>query len=203
VPEESTFIHRVAYVRSDPVPSFLMARAPREFAPGEIYHLYSRGSNRQQIFRFDSDRVDFLGCLERVVDRHKLECLAYCLMPNHFHLIVETPDGLLSDAMKSLNGRYALRFNRRYKTDAHLFKNRFGATLQGSDAQLIWTVRYVLQNPVAAGVCAEACQWAWSSYRATVGEIARPRFLAVQRLLSYFDDTPETAVVRFRELVDW
>ena len=180
-----------------------MPRAPREFAPGEIYHLYSRGSNRQRIFRFDSDHVDFLGCLDRVVHRHKLECLAYCLMPNHFHLVVETPDGLLSDAMKSLNGRYALRFNRRYRTDAHLFKNRFGATLQHSDEQLIWTLRYVLRNPVEAGACTEASDWAWSSYKASVGDIAPPRFLAVRRLLSYFGDTPQMAAARLRELVDW
>ncbi len=180
-----------------------MPRAPRTFAPGEIYHVYSRGSNRRQIFKFDSDRVDFLGCLERVVARHKLECLAYCLMPNHFHLVVETPDGLLSNAMKSLNGRYALRFNRRYTTDAHLFKNRFGATLQSSDAQLKWTLRYVVRNPIDAGVCTEPQQWPWSSYRASVGEVAPPRFLAVRRLRSYFGDTPESAIVRFRELVDW
>jgi putative transposase len=180
-----------------------MPRAPREFAPGEIYHLYSRGSNRQRIFRFDSDHVDFLVCLDRVVHRHKLECLAYCLMPNHFHLVVETPDGLLSDAMKSLNGRYALRFNRRYGSDAHLFKNRFGATPQRSDAQLFWTLRYVLRNPVEAGVCTQADEWAWSSYKASVGDVAAPRFLAVRRLLSYFGDTPAMAAARFRELVDW
>jgi hypothetical protein len=124
-------------------------------------------------------------------------------MPNHFHLVVETPDGLLSDAMKSLNGRYALRFNRRYRTDAHLFKNRFGATLQHSDEQLIWTLRYVLRNPVEAGACTEASDWAWSSYKASVGDIAPPRFLAVRRLLSYFGDTPQMAAARFRELVDW
>ena len=147
--------------------------------------------------------MDFLGCLERVVDRHKLECLAYCLMPNHFHLVVETPDGLLSDAMKALNGRYALRFNQRYGRDAHLFKNRFGARAQRSDAQLIWTLRYVLRNPVEAGVCTEASAWAWSSYKACVGDIAPPRFLAVHRVLEYFGDTPATAVARFRELVDW
>jgi putative transposase len=180
-----------------------MPRAPRTFAPGEIYHLYSRGSNRQQIFRFDSDRVDFLGCLERVVQRYELDCLAYCLMQNHFHLVVETPDGRLSAAMKSLNGRYALRFNRRHKSDAHLFKNRFGATLQRSDEQLFWTLRYVLRNPVEAGVCTQAHEWAWSSYKASVGEVTPPRFLAVRSLLRYFGDTPATAIIRFRELVDW
>jgi putative transposase len=180
-----------------------MGRAPREFAPGEIYHVYSRGSNRQEIFRYDSDHVDFLSCLERVVARHRLSCLAYCLMPNHFHLMVETPDGRLSDAMKALNGRYALRFNRRYRCDAHLFKNRFGAVLQTSDSQFLWTLRYVVRNPVEAGLCADPGEWPWSSYRSSVGEVAPPRFFALRRLLSYFGDTPELAVSRLREFVDW
>jgi REP element-mobilizing transposase RayT len=180
-----------------------MARAPREFVPGQIYHVYSRGSNRQEIFKHDSDRVDFLSCLERVVARHKLGCLAYCLMPNHFHLVVLTPDGLLSDAMKALNGRYALRFNQRYGADAHLFKNRFGAVLQSSDPQLFWTLRYAVRNPVQAGICSEPSEWPWSSYRASVGEVVPPRFLALRTLLSYFGDTRESAMSGFRALVDW
>lgn len=180
-----------------------MGRAPREFAAGEIYHVYSRGSNRQPIFRYDSDRVDFLSCLERVVARHGLACLAYCLMPNHFHLVVETPDGRLSDAMKALNGRYALRFNRRYDCDAHLFKNRFGAVHQSSEPQLFWTLRYAVRNPVEAGLCTDPAGWPWSSYRASVGDVAPPRFLALKRLLSYFGDRPESAMSRYRELVDW
>jgi putative transposase len=84
-------------------------RPPREFAAGGTYHVFSRGSNRQAIFRFDTDRDDFLMCLHRVVVRYELECLAYCLMPNHFHLVLETPDDRLSNAMKALNGRYSLR----------------------------------------------------------------------------------------------
>jgi REP element-mobilizing transposase RayT len=180
-----------------------MGRARREFAPGEIYHVFSRGSNRQEIFRYDSDHIDFLGCLERVVSRYRLECLAYCLMPNHFHLVVETPDGRLSDAMKALNGRYSLRFNRRYECDAHLFKNRFGAVLQSSDSQLICTLRYAVRNPVEAGISADPGGWPWSSYRASVGEVAPPRFLALRRLLSYFGDPPQSAMAQFREFVDW
>jgi putative transposase len=180
-----------------------MGRAPRCFAPGEIYHVFSRGSNRQEIFEHDSDRVDFLDCLARVAGRHELGCLAYCLMPNHFHLLVETPDGRLSDAMKALNGRYALRFNLRYSRSAHLFKNRFGAVLQGSDDQLLWTLRYALRNPVESGLCAAPGDWPWSSYRASVGEVAAPRFLARGKLLSYLDDVPEVAMYRLRELLDW
>jgi putative transposase len=177
-------------------------RRRREFVAGGIYHVFSRGSNRQAIFRFDSDRVDYLDCLGRVVTKHELTCFAYCLMPNHFHLVLETRDGGLSRAMKSLNGRYALRFNRRHGCDAHLFKNRFGAIHQTTDSQFLWTLRYVVRNPVTAGLCSHPGEWPWSSYRASAGEVPAPRFLAVTRLWSYFGDESETAVTRYRELVD-
>lgn len=178
-----------------------MPRAPRDFGAGGIYHVYSRGSNRQAIFRLDSDRADFLGCLERVVQRHDLACLAYCLMSNHFHLVVETPDERLSDAMKALKGRYALRFNRRYGCDAHLFKNRFGAIAQTTSEQLHWTLRYAVRNPVDSGLCADPGEWLWSSYRASVGATMAPPYLALERLLSYFADMPESAMARYRALV--
>jgi putative transposase len=178
-----------------------MPRARREFVAGGIYHVFSRGSNRQAIFRLDSDRVDFLACLERVVRHHGLVCFAYCLMPNHYHLIVETPDGRLSDAMKALNGRYSLRFNRRYSRDAHLFKNRFGAVAQANDDQLVWTLRYTVWNPVRSGLCADPSEWPWSSFLASVGAVPPPRFLDRARLLSYFGDVPETAMARYRAAV--
>jgi putative transposase len=177
-----------------------MPRLPRDFAPGGVYHVYSRGSNRQAIYRFDSDRIDFLDCLARVVQRHQLECVAYCLMPNHYHLVVETPDGQVSAAMKALNGRYSLRYNRRHGCDAHLFKNRFGAVAQCSEEQLFWTLRYAVRNPVEAGLCADPGEWPWSSYRASVGEDRPPRFLALTKLLSYFGDMPESAMARYRAL---
>ncbi len=163
--------------------------------------MFSRGSNRQSIFRNDGDRVDFLECFERVVRRSGLQCIAYCLMPNHFHLVLETPDGRISDAMKALNGRYALRHNKRHGADAHLFKNRFGAVHQETDAQLLWTLRYVVCNPVEAGLCAHPADWRWSSYRASVGDVEPPPFLALDRLLSYFGDEAETAMARYRALI--
>lgn len=178
-----------------------MGRKPREFTSGGIYHLYSRGSNRQAIFRFDSDRADFLSCLERVVKKHELVCFAYCLMPNHFHLVVETPDERLSAAMKALNGRYALRFNRRHGGDAHLFKNRFGAIAQTTDAQFRWALRYAVRNPVEVGLCADPGEWPWSSYRASVGEVSPPAFLALAKLLAYFGDLPDQAMARYQAFV--
>ena len=178
-----------------------MPRRPREFFAGGTYHVYSRGSNRQAIFRFDSDRVDFLGCLARVLERFELCCLGYCLMLNHYHLLLQTHDGQLSAAMKALNGRYALRFNRRYARDAHLFKNRFGAVPQESESQLLWTLRYTVRNPVESGLCAEPSEWPWSSYRACAGIEAAPRFLDVAAALEHFGDVADSAASRYRAFV--
>lgn len=163
-----------------------------------MYHVYSRGSNRQAIFQYDSDRLDFLVCLEGVVHRFDLSCLAYCLMPNHYHLVVATSDGLLSPAMRSLNGRYALRFNQRYQRDAHLFKNRFGSVTQETDVQLKWTVRYVIWNPVRSRLCADPTEWPWSSARASAGLEPGSPALDMAALLAYFGDEPETARSRLR-----
>ncbi|HEX2345255.1 MAG TPA: transposase [Gaiellaceae bacterium] len=178
-----------------------MAREPREFVSGAIYHIYSRGSNRQAIFAFDSDRADFLECVSRVVRVYELRCLSYCLMPNHYHLVLQVGDTPLSAAMKVLNGRYALGFNRRYGRDAHLFKNRFGAVLQETESQLFWTLRYTVRNPVEKQLCAQPDEWPWSSYRASVGLDRTPPFLDVRALLSYFGDEVEMAIARYRDMV--
>lgn len=178
-----------------------MGRTPRDFAPGAIYHVFSRGSNRQAIFTYDSDRADFLMCLDRVVRFHELRCLAYCLMLIHYHLVVETFDGHLSSGMKALNRRYSLRFNRRYGRDAHLFKNRFGVVLQETQVQLMRTLRYTLRNPVDSSLCASPDDWPWSSYRASIGVEPAPSFLSVRALLSHFGDEPSEAMARFRAFV--
>lgn len=179
-----------------------MGRPPREFATHCTYHVYARGSNRQAIFAFDSDKTDFLACLDRALHRSGVSCLAYCLMSNHYHLVVDTCDGDLSLAMKLLNGRYSLRFNRRHERDAHLFKNRFGAVPQTTEGQLLWTLRYAVCNPVETGMCSSPEEWPWSSYRASVGLERAPRFLAVRRLLSYFGDEPLRATAVYRAFVD-
>lgn len=178
-----------------------MPRAPRQWVAGGLYHIFSRGSNRQAIFRHDSDRVDLLDCAARVIERHELECLAFGLMPNHSHWLFRIPDERISIAMKELNGRYSLRFNRRYGLEAHLFRNRFRAVLQTSQEQLLWTVRYIIRNPVEADLCADPADLPWTSHRATAQIDPPPRFLAVSKLLAYFGDTTEDAVARYLEFV--
>jgi REP element-mobilizing transposase RayT len=178
-----------------------MSRPRRDWIPGGVYHVFCRGSNRQAIFLYDSDRSDLLGCLAQVVKRYDLNCLAFALLPNHCHYLFKTPDTRLSNAMKELNGRYALRFNRRYKRDAHLFRNRFGAVLQESHEQLLWTARYIVMNPVESGLCAQPDEWPWSSHRATAGLDPRIPCLASDELLSYFADSPEEARRRYLAFV--
>jgi REP element-mobilizing transposase RayT len=181
-----------------------MPRPRREWLAGGIYHVFSRGSNRCAIFTYDSDRIDLLGCAESAIKRHGIECLAFALMPNHHHWLLRTPedDSRLSFVMKELNGRYSLRFNRRYERDAHLFRNRFRAVLQESEAQFFWTVRYIVRNPVEAGLCADPVEYPWTSHRATIKLDPAPPFLAVSTLLSYFGDTPEEAVARYIDLIN-
>ena len=182
-----------------------MARRPREWEPGGIYHVFSRGSNKQAVFVYDSDRLDLLEYVGVVGSRYRLVFLAYALMTNHCHFLVRTPvdpaNGL-SNAFRDLHGTYARRFNRRYGREAHVFRNRFGAVLQESVQQLQWTLRYIARNPVEAGLCAHPSEWPWTSYRATARLAEAPRFLAVHDVLSYFGDTPQMGAARYVEFVD-
>jgi REP element-mobilizing transposase RayT len=180
-------------------------RPPRNWVAGGVYHVFSRGSNRHALFLDDGDRIDLLEYTETVVERYGLECLAYAFMTNHIHYLFRTPDqpeGVLSKALRDLNGTYSRRFNRRHGREAHAFRNRFGAVLQARHEQLVWTARYVVRNPVDAGLCAHPADWRWSSYRATVGLDPPPAFLSVAGLLSFFGDRTEVAVARYVIFVD-
>lgn len=179
-----------------------MPRPPRSFEPGGLYHLFSRGSNRQEIAIDDGDRIDLLMCAERAFRRHRVECLGYVVMPNHYHFVVLTPNGDVSAAMKELNGRFSLRFNRRHGRDAHAFKNRFGAVHLRRESHMLWASAYVAANPVRAGLCHRPENWAWSSYRASAGLEKPLPLLNVRQLYSYFADSSERAQVLYRFLVD-
>jgi putative transposase len=154
-----------------------MPRPPRLFVPDGFYHVASRGSNKGAIFLFDEDRKAFLRRLGLIVERFELSCIAYCLMGNHYHLIVQTPDSRLSKAICQLNGAYSRDFNERHGYVAHLFGNRFVARLIDSEPDLLMACRYVAHNPVKAGLCRSPSEWPWSSFRASAGFDPSPSFL--------------------------
>jgi putative transposase len=140
-----------------------MPRLPRYLLPGAgVYHVTARGVARSAISRDDDDRRLFLALLARVVHRTDWDCHAFCLMPNHHHLIVETHVDLLSAGLRLLNGHYAQAFNERHGRSGHLFGDRFAAFVIEDDDHLERAADYVLQNPVRAGLCERAEDWPWS-----------------------------------------
>ena len=139
----------------------------------------------------------FLDGLADVVDRGSWQCLAYCLMGNHFHLLVQTPEPDLDRGMQRLQGIYAQDFNRRYEREGHLFHRRYGTSVLDDDELVRHVARYVVQNPVAPGLCRRPGDWPWSSHRATLGHVSTPPYLAAERLVSLFGGRSA-----YREYVD-
>lgn len=163
-----------------------MARPLRiEFA-GALYHVTSRGNAREPIFLDDGDRHAFLERLAEVVDRHRWLCHAYCLMTNHYHLLVETPAADLSRGMHLLNGVYSQRFNVRHERVGHVLQGRFTAILVERESHHFELARYVVLNPVRAGIVRAPEEYRWSSLRATVGLDPAPPWLATGALLVGF-----------------
>jgi REP element-mobilizing transposase RayT len=170
-----------------------MPRPPRDDFPGAIWHLITRGVRKEPIFLDERDYQVFLLLLEEVVERFGWICHAYCLMPNHYHLLVETPRANLSDGMERLNGRYAQYFNFRHNVEGHVFERRFRSIRVKGEAHLLELSRYIVLNPVRAGLCRNAAGWRWSSYCAAVGTVPRPKFLTVDWLMGLFGDDPNSA----------
>jgi REP element-mobilizing transposase RayT len=178
-----------------------MARPLRIEFSGALYHVTSRGDRREPIFEDDEDRQRFLLVLAEVVDRFNWLCHAYCLMTNHYHLVIETPDGNLSKGMRHLNGVYTQASNRRHKRTGHLFQGRFKGILVDKESYLLEVARYVVLNPVRAGMVKEPQAWEWSSFRAMVGDIPSPGWLATDGLLAMFSKQRATARKRYRQFV--
>jgi len=179
-----------------------MTRPLRIEFTGAIYHVTSRGNARALIFEEDGDRERFLETLEQVLERFNWLCHAYCLMTNHYHLMIETLDGNLSAGMRQLNGVYTQRFNRRHERVGHIFQGRFKAILVDRDGYLLELCRYVVLNPVRAGMVKKPSAYALSSFRPAMGLDPVPRFLTVDWVLSQFARTKVSARRRYREFVE-
>ena len=178
-----------------------MSRPLRPQYPGAIYHLTSRGNARQRIFFDDTDREMFLKILLQVVSRYGWLCHAYCLMDNHYHLLVETPKGNLALGMRQLNGIYTQAFNRRHRRVGHLFQGRYKAILVQKESHLLELCRYVVLNPLRVKAKPRLDQWKWSSYRATAGLERAPEFLTVDWILSQFGQKRTRAQAQYRSFV--
>jgi putative transposase len=178
-----------------------MARPLRIEYPGAVYHVTSRGNARADIFKDIVDRQTFLLLLESVVNRFNWICHAYCLMDNHYHLLIETPDGNLSMGMRHLNGVYTQDFNRRHQKVGHVFQGRFKAIIVEKDSHLRELCRYIVLNPVRAGLVSTPQKWRWSSYRATVSSIKREPYLYSDWILGQFDETKSEARIKYQQFV--
>jgi putative transposase len=164
-----------------------MSRRPRELFDGALYHVYARGNDRALIYRDDVDRHIYLRMLEAVVHDRGWLCLAYCLMSNHLHLLIETPSANLDRGMQRLQSGFAQYFNARHERVGHLFQGRYGAVRSVSDAQVCASAAYIARNPVEALLCRRPEAWPWGSFRSIARDTA-PGWLARERLLSFFGD---------------
>jgi putative transposase len=170
-----------------------MPRGPRHQSPGGLFHVTSRGVRRNAIFLDERDYTFFLSLPQKLTSTRSWIVLAYCLMPNHYHLLAETPAADLSAGMHWLNGRYAQWFNLRHGFEGHVFDRRFFSVLVESEWHLLEVARYVVLNPVRAELCSHPGEWRWSSYRAMVGTVDAPRDLRIDGLLGLFGKNPATA----------
>lgn len=178
-----------------------MARPLRVAVPDGVYHVIARGNGRQSTFLDEFDHLSFLDVFQAVLLRFGWHCLTYCLMGNHYHLVVRTPNPNLSLGMRHLNGVYAQRFNRRHATCGHVFQGRFKSTLVDRDSYLQELARYVALNPVRAGACRAPEEWRWSAHRALIG-VAEDRLVDARGLLAHFGPDLPRARHRYREFVE-
>lgn len=179
-----------------------MARPIRLEFSGALYHVTSRGDGREAIYLSDDDRLDWLSVLGQVCKRFNWVVHAWCQMTNHYHLLIETPEGNLSAGMRQLNGVFTQNFNRRHARVGHVFQGRYKAILVDRDAYLLELARYIVLNPVRAGMVAQAPDWPWSSCRAMLGQAPAPAWLNVSNLLMAFAELPELAVMRYLKFVE-
>ena len=178
-----------------------MPRKPRNAYVGGLFHVGTRGNNKQDVYLGGADRYWFLEMFGKVVVRYAWDIYAYCLMTNHYHLVLVTPEPNISQGMHHLNGVYARWFNHRHGYAGHLFQRRFHSAVIESDWHLLEACRYVVLNPVRAGIVSGPSDWEWSSYRATVGASGSGSTLAVDELLKFFGRRRNTAREAFRAFV--
>jgi putative transposase len=177
-----------------------MSRYPRLELAGGIHHVSARGAVKQTIFHDAVDRERYLDIFARVIRKMSWRCLAYCLMGNHMHLLIETPEPNLGRGMQRLHGTYGQAFNGRHGGSGHVFGRRFHSKVMENDPQLWVTIGYILRNPVKAGLCSTPEAWPWSSHGALAQNVTPP-CVDVPRLYSCFESMGGDPRERYLEFV--
>jgi len=178
-----------------------MARPLRIEYAGALYHVTSRGDRQETIFEDDQDRKAFLNVLGEVISRFRWRCHAYCLMGNHYHLMIETPEGNLTKGMRQLNGVFTQWSNRRHKRSGHVFQGRYKAILVDRDSYFLELARYIVLNPVRAAMVKHPKQWQWSSYGATSGTAETLAWVTTDDLLAQFSKRRAAARRKYQDFV--
>ena len=179
-----------------------MARPLRIQYPGAFYHVTSRGNERKAIYRNDKDRTKFLSYLESASERYDALIHAYCLMDNHYHLLLETPRSNLSRILHHVNGAYTTYFNVKRDRCGHLFQGRYKAILVEKDAYCQELSRYIHLNPVRAGIAKSPSEYTWSSFCYFTGLKESPGWLRDEFILGYFDKDRSVAERLYRDFVE-
>ncbi|UCH01225.1 MAG: transposase [Deltaproteobacteria bacterium] len=178
-----------------------MARPLRIQYPGAFYHITSRGNELKDVFKSQKDREKFLSYFETATHRYGALIHVYCLMNNHYHILMETPEGNLSQIMHHINASYTTYFNVKRKRAGHLFQGRYKAILVDADEYAKELSRYIHLNPVRAGIVDDPGKYSWSSCRYYIGQEKASEWLSRDFILAYFGKTVSVAKKRYREFV--
>jgi putative transposase len=179
-----------------------MARPLRLELAGGLYHVTSRGDRREAIYEDDKDREKWLEILGHTCRRFNWRCHAYCLMDNHYHVVIETADANLSKGMRHLNGVYTQCFNIKHERAGHVFQGRFKAIIVERDEYLLELARYVVLNPVRAKMKKSAAAWKWSSYSAMIGKVPAQDWLETDWILGQFGKQRKSAIRKYVNFVN-
>ncbi|MDD2273920.1 MAG: transposase [Desulfuromonadaceae bacterium] len=179
-----------------------MARPLRIAYPGAYYHVTSRGNEQKDVFKSRRDREKFLEYLASATERYGAAIHAYCLMSNHYHLLLETPEGNLSQIMRHINGAYTTYFNIKRKRAGHLFQGRFKAILVEADEYAVELSRYIHLNPVRAGMVESPGEYLWSSFQSYIGQSKVPDWLKTDFILGYFGKSKLDAAKKYGVFVE-
>jgi putative transposase len=178
-----------------------MSRPLRLELAGGLYHVTSRGDGREDIYLSDADRQAWLEVFAQVCKRFNWVCHAWCQMTNHYHILIETPEANLAQGMRQLNGVYTQRLNRAHGRVGHVFQGRYKAILVERDSYLLELARYVVLNPLRAGMVKRLETWPWSSYLATCGQAPAPEWLRADWILAQFGRQRASAIRKYVEFV--